>query len=308
MVATEKLVEELKSIRDGAGLYDASAYGQFLAAGADAPSFLHRMLSNEVQKLKIGEGRYQGLLDRKAMVLSLFYLRRLSEREFLGVTPPQLTQKTIGALAKMKFIEKVAISDVSKERGLLFVVGPQAEPALEAAPKAEKLLVWKDEGFKLPWFCVSGPKEEIAGLAATLSGKTVPIGDTALRLVKMAAGFPEYGVDLDESRILLEAALPYTYQRNKGCYPGQEVVERISAYGKGKTPKRLTHFTLPGERVLTNGADIVTKEGVKVGSVTSSLFNPLDGVTQVMAYLETKYVDEALADIGQCQFLAPPPL
>jgi len=306
MVATEKqaLIGELRAAHEDVGLYDASAWGQFLASGPDAAGFLHRMLSNEVQKLRAGEGRYQGLLDRKGMVLSLFYLRRLSEQEFLGVTPPQLTEKTIGLLTKMKFIEKVAIRDVSKERGLLFLIGPKAED-LKTVFSQESCLVWPEDTFGVPWMNVSGPRNVIDEGIASLTGKTVLLSDAALRLIRMAAGFPEYGVDIDERHILLETPVPVAHQRNKGCYPGQEVVERISAYGKGRTPKRLLGFTLPGERALAKGTEILTKDGVKVGTVTSSLFNPRDGVTLGMAYVETKYADQALADIGQCQFLAP---
>lgn len=307
MVATEKqaLAQELRAVQEGAALYAASDWGQFVAMGPDTAAFLHRMLSNEVQKLKIGEGRYQGLLDRKGMVLSLFYLLRLSEQEFLGVTPPQLKEKTIGLLLKMKFIEKVEIRDVSQERGLLFLIGPKAETLKTEFPSGAKWTLWTEETFGVPWMTVSGPKAAIDERVASLSGQAVRLSDTAVRLVRMAAGFPEYGVDLDERHILLESPVPVAYQRNKGCYPGQEVVERISAYGKGRTPKRLVPFSLPGERPLEKGTEIV-KDGVKIGTVTSALFNPWKDVTQVLASVETKYWEEASADIGQCEFLSPP--
>ncbi|HEX5035859.1 MAG TPA: hypothetical protein VFX30_01730 [bacterium] len=303
MVATEKLIEDLKAAREAAALYDASHWGQFLAVGPDAAGFLHRMLSNEVQKLAIGEGRYQGLLDRKGLTLSLFYLKRLGEQEFLGVTPPQLAEKTISFLSKMKFIEKLTITDVSKDRGLLFLIGPQA-PALKASVPGS-LLVWEEDTFGIPWITLSGPKAEIDTAATSLAPKTVRIGDEALQLLHMAAGFPEYGTDLTEASILLETAIPPAHQRSKGCYPGQEVIERISTYGKGRAPRRLVHFTIPGEKELPKGTILTLKDGAAAGKVTSAFFDPLENVTRVMASLEAKYLDPFSADVGQCQFLPP---
>lgn len=304
MVATEKLVSELKAAREGAAFYDASAWGQFLVSGPDAPGFLHRMLSNEVQKLAVGEGRYQGLLDRKGMTLSLFYLRRLADQEFLGVTPPQLTEKTIGILNKMKFIEKVQIRDVSQERGLLFLIGPKADE-FRARVAGEDFATWEDTAFVPPWVVVSGPRDALRSSYSSL-GETIPsLSDTAFRLIRMAAGFPEYGVDLGESSILLETAIPVTHQRNKGCYPGQEVIERISTYGKGRAPRRLIHLAIPGEKALEPGMGLNLKDGTAAGRITSALFDPLDQVTHVMASVETKHSDDVLTNIGECEFVPP---
>jgi folate-binding protein YgfZ len=305
MVATEKLIQELKGAREGAALYDASAWGQFLAKGPDAANFLHRMLSNEVQKLPIGEGRYQGLLDRKGLTLSLFYLKRLGDQEFLGVTPPQLTEKTISYLSKMKFIEKLTITNISGEHGLLFVIGPKAPALKETLGARPSLLIWDEETFGIPWITVGGPKAEVEVAVDALTPKTVRIGDEALRLLQMAAGFPEYGTDLTEASILLETAIPPAHQRSKGCYPGQEVIERISTYGKGRAPRRLVHFAIPGEKELAKGTVVTLKDGAAAGKVTSALFDPLENVTRVMASLEAKYLDQFSADVGQCQFLPP---
>ncbi len=304
------LIDQLKATREGVGLYDASSYGQFFVNGPDAAGFLHRMLSNEVQKLEVGEGRYQGLLDRKGMTLSLFYLRRLGPQQFLGITPPQLTEKTLSILVKMKFIEKVVIENASNRLGLLQVIGPGAEALLkERVPSLSKdLLLWREDPIDVPFFLISGPREQTTSLLESLAPQAVRLSETAVRLVRMAAGFPEYGVDIDETHILLETPVPVAHQRNKGCYPGQEVIERISTYGKGRAPKRLIHFRLAGEKDLPRGTAVLAKDGSKAGAVMSALFNPLDQSTLVMASVETKFADDLLADVGQLKFLPPAPL
>ncbi len=283
--------EECEAARHGAGLFKAKGWGQIAVSGADAPGFLQRMLSNEVQKLPVGQGRYNGLLDRKAMTLSLFYLLRVGEQEFLAVTPPQLKEKTLALLTKMKFIEKVAIRDVSGERGLLTAIGPQAESIVKKLP--EGFLIWRDEAFQIPAWSVSGPLQAIEALIQSLASQSPCIGEEAVRLLKMEAGFPEYGIDIDESHILLEANLPFTYQRQKGCYPGQEVIERILAYGKGRTPKRLCGLRVEGEVSLEKGSEILAPDGVRAGHVTSAMYDPLEKETVVLGYLENKFAEGA---------------
>lgn len=297
--------EECEAVWRGAGLFKAEAWGQIAVSGADAPSFLHRMLSNEVQKSPVGEGRYHGLLDRKAMTLSLFYLLRLGEQEFLAITPPQLGEKTAALLTKMKFIEKVTIRDVSGEKGLLQVIGPKADAVLKdilsfAPLKANQsqslegdLLIWLEDLFEVPFISLSGPKEKLAAISQGLSTKTPVLNENTVRLLKMRRVFPEYGVDLEESHILLEAGVPYAYQRQKGCYPGQEVVERILAYGKGRTPKRLCGLRVEGEVSLEKGSEILAPDGGKAGHVTSAMYDPLEKETVVLGYLDNKFVEGA---------------
>jgi folate-binding protein YgfZ len=291
LIVLADLIQELKEIREGAGVYDASSYGHLLIEGVDAAPFLQRMLTHEVTKLPVGEGRYNALLDRKGMVLSLFYLYRLGEQRFYAVTPPQLTAKTLGLLAKMKVIEKMTLTDESQSRGLLFLIGSKAESLL---PKAGgDFLIWKEEIFGPPLWNVSGEREKIKKLYEDLSSQATPLSAQAIRLMRMKIGFPEYGVDIDETHILLEANVPYAYQRQKGCYPGQEVIERILAYGKGRTPKNLCTLTLSGEHEIKPKTEIFAATSEKAGIVTSSLYDPLDQKTVVLAYLDHKYVEGA---------------
>lgn len=290
----ELLADELKAIREGAGIYDASSYGQILIEGPDAPSYLQRMLTNEVLNFPIGDGRYNALLDRKGMVLSLFYLYRLGDQRFYAVTPPQLTAKTLALLTKMKVIEKMTLTDESAARGLLFLIGPKAESLL---PKtiAGDLLIWKEETFGPPLWNISGEREKIKKLYEDLSSKATPLSDQAIRLMRMKIGFPEYGIDIDETHILLEANVPYAYKRQKGCYPGQEVIERILAYGKGRTPRSLLTLTIEGKKEVLPKTEIFSATGEKAGIVASSLYDPLDEKTLVFAYLEHRFIEGPLS-------------
>ncbi len=294
MSSSEALIRQLRAMREGVALYDASRYGQLAIEGADAASFLQRMTANEVQRLTIGEGRYNAILDRKGMISSLFYLLRTGESEFLASLPPQLTEKTFSFLTKMKFIQKVTVKDLSREMGLLFFIGPEAESFVKTAlSPGDTGVLWKEETFGLPVWNLSARKEEVTRILEEASTKIPRAEEEALRLLRMSVGFPEYGIDVDEGHILLEIRVPVAYQRQKGCYPGQEVIERILAYGKGRTPQTLCTLFLEGVHSVSAGTEIVAPSREKAGKVTSALYNPLDRKTVVLAYVEHKFVEGA---------------
>lgn len=286
------LASELKAMREGSAVFLTDLFGQCVISGPDAAAFLHRMLSNEVQKLQPGEGRYQGLLDRKGMTLSLFYLFRLGPQDFLAIMPPQLAEKTVSLLTKMKFIEKLSIADESRKRSLLLLIGPKAvEEALPLVPS--DLPHWRDDALGVPIVCVSGPTETLAVLEQQCPPEMIRVSKTALDIQRMSAGFPDYGVDIDERHILLESPVPVAHQRNKGCYPGQEVIERISTYGKGRTPKRLIRLFFKGRSPVQSGTEIFNQSGEKAGHVTSSCYDPLDEGTIALAYVDNKFSDDS---------------
>jgi folate-binding protein YgfZ len=298
------LTDQLKAIQNGAALYEDPS-GHLKIEGVGATGFLHKITSNDIIKQPSLMGLYDALLDRKGMVLSLFYLIRLNETSFSAITPPELTEKTTTLLTKMKFIEKVTIKNESAERKLIRVIGPKAEAILEKAGLKlenenkivllESSLVWKENLFSSPLITISAPITEAAKILELLAPTAVKLEETAVRLFEMESGYPQYGVDIDESHILLESPLPIAHQRNKGCYPGQEVIERISTYGKGRTPKTLCRLKLDGNHPLPSQTEIFASTGEKAGKVTSALYNPLQEKTVVLAYLDHKHVEGATA-------------
>ena len=302
------LAEEIKVVRKGTALYDASAHGHFRIEGPDAAAFLQRIVTNEVTTLPVGEGRHNALLDRKGMVLSLFFLYRLAPDRFHLITPPQLTEKTIALFKKMKVIEKLTIMDVSKEWELVQILNaPSPDRLITFPPKADPPLAerggfqWEDNFYKVPIRNIVLPKGSSLDIGQVLSvaypgcpmSRLDPfpvISKAAFDLIRMESGIPEYGVDIDETHLLLEAKLPHCYKRQKGCYPGQEVIERILAYGKGRTPHALASLYMEGERIIASRTEIVTADHLRAGIVTSALFDPLEQKTILLAYLESKYL------------------
>jgi len=104
----------------------------------------------------------------------------------------------------------------------------------------------------------------------------VPVGLQALESLRIEAGQPVYGVDVDEANMLLEVGLPDIASFNKGCYTGQEAVA-MATY-RGHISKKLSGLLVKGDIVPTHG-DLLKREGKEIGAITSALESPsLDSV------------------------------
>lgn len=246
-------------------------------SGPDAVSYLHKMTSNDVARLSVGEAHYNALLDRKGMILALFLLLHPTEDRLLLVMPEILKQKTLGLLQKMKFIQKVEVKDLSQELShRMLAQDPQAANRKEA-------LVWEDPFYRKPLWHWIGPHA------------TAPAGipENEMEILRLSSGIPKYGVDIDETHNLLEVQAPIAYARSKGCYPGQEVIERILAYGKGKVPKKICRLECEGKLEIAPQTRVSSKDGLGAGVISSSLYDPLERKTILLACLTHRYVEGA---------------
>ncbi len=302
------LLKELTAIEEGVGFHEPESHF-FRVEGPEATAYLNRIVTNEVAGCPVGQGRHQAILDRKGKVLSLFFLYRIGENSYRGIGRPDLIEKTILLLNKMKFIEKVTVTDEGDAWRWAQLIGPDLELFPLERERQRGLIGWRDSFYRIPVINFVGLDGEIAALGAGLRPPPTGVSRQAFDLLRMESGIPEYGVDLDETTILLEVNLSHCVQRGKGCYPGQEVIERILAYGEGKTPRVLRTLFLAGERSVAAGTEILTKGGETVGLVTSALYHPLRQQTVVMGYLDRKFLPaNPLLFIGQIPATTGPSL
>ena len=103
-------------------------------------------------------------------------------------------------------------------------------------------------------FHVPGDRAAVVWQALAQLDGLLPVGHTALNMLRVEAGIPWYGLDMDEDRIVLEVGLDRAISFNKGCYLGQEVVERASA--RGRVNRLLSGFLLQKDRDSGDSGDI----------------------------------------------------
>jgi folate-binding protein YgfZ len=275
------LADQVAAVRTRCGIASLDRLGTLELSGSDAVRFLHGQCTQDVKARRPGEGGYAFLLDARGRNLGDFRFTVLEsgvrctlDRERVAPTAVWLSKFVIAA--------DVRISAPEDQHGVL-VAGPKARQLLSQAtegalPSAEHaasspggldVVVDRDTGEE--GFQVWGGGFACARLVARLvADGGCPISAAALEVLRIEAGRPRFGTDLDESVLPEESgqglrAVSYT----KGCYSGQEVVAKQKYLGK---PRRMLAGVLPDE-VLATPADLVDF-GQAAGHVTSCVFSP----------------------------------
>jgi folate-binding protein YgfZ len=115
-----------------------------------------------------------------------------------------------------------------------------------------------------------------------------PVGYAALEILRIEAGVPLYGVDMDETNVVTETALDDAVSYTKGCYVGQEIIARIKY--RGHVAKKLSGVMFGQAVNVAVGASMQSADGKKAGRITSAAYSPHLGRTIALAYLKYDYL------------------
>jgi len=283
---------EHRALWESAGVLDLSFRGRLCVAGGDRARFLHGQVTNDVKRLRIGEGCYAALITAKGKMQSDLNIYSLQD-ELLLDFEPGLTANVSERLEKYVIADDVQIVDVAPHYGLLSVQGPKAEAVIRALELGAELpnkpfsFVKATDGMKGEIYLMNQPRLGTSGFdvfvpvasaaaireklikAAKLSGGR-PCGSEAFEMARIEAGIPRFGADMDETTNPLEAGLETrAISFNKGCYIGQEVISRIQTYSE--VAKKLRGLKLDDAlKTLSGKGDKLFLDGKEAGFVTSA--------------------------------------
>jgi glycine cleavage system T protein len=283
---------EYRAVRTRVGLLDLCHRSLLRIQGPDRVSFLQGMVSNDVSALAPGQGLYAAVLDVHGKILSDVRIRCAEDSFLLDLWEP-LKDRILSHLDRYLVADEVEILDLGGRYGIVSLQGPQARALLErlvdgsdieltpygyrrvSLESTEADLIRDthtgEEGFDLVIAAdaLSRVASRIEETGRSLSLRWV--GWEAQETLRIEAGIPLYGVDMDEGNLLLETGLDHAVSFLKGCYLGQEVVERIRS--RGHVNRRLTGLLLEGKEPPLPGA--IIRHGEKeVGKITSAVFSP----------------------------------
>ena len=304
---------EHAALCDCAGVLDLSFRSRLCLTGADRQRFLHGQVTNDVNRLSVGNGCYAALTTAKGKMVTDLNIYRL-EDEFLLDFEPGLSAAVAQRLEKYVIADDVQVVDVAKPYGHLSVQGPKAPEIIQRAgwgieiPEAPMSFVKTVEasgeiylmhqsragsrGYDL--FVPSGGLVEIADRlvrSAHESGGRL-CGWEALETARIEAGIPRFGVDMNESNLPLEAGLEErAISFTKGCYIGQEIIARVRTYGQ--VAKELRGLRLAFSTMLPVKGDKLFKDGKEVGIITSVVASP-----RLVANIALGYVRRECNQIG----------
>lgn len=259
---------ELVALHRGCGLLDRSDRGRLALSGAGAAEFLNGQVTNDVERLQVGEGCYAAFLTHKGKMQGDLRILR-AERELLLDTERVALQSLFDTIRRFKIGYDVELHKRTLESGLLSLIGPRARAVATAAgagalpPTIEHAhveatiagrpvrLIATSRPDGLDVLCEAQSVEEVH--SALLAAGAEQVGEAAAETVRVEQGVPRYGVDLDETVIPQEADLnERAVSFTKGCYVGQETVARL--YYKGKPNRllrglRLDRQAAPGDQI-----------------------------------------------------------
>jgi folate-binding protein YgfZ len=218
---------EWKALDEGVGLAGACARRLIEVTGEERAEFLHGQVTAAVKGLAPGSGAAAAVLTAQGRALGLFAV--YAEDDHHLIATDAATSATVReALERFLVADDCEFEDLEPTAALV-LVGPAA-PALVAA-----LALLRRGDLRVPSIEIvaTDPAASLAPLVAELEARGASlVGRDALEILRVESGRAAYGRDVDEGRLVVEARLEWAIHFNKGCYVGQEVVERAVSRGR----------------------------------------------------------------------------
>ncbi len=275
------------ALRETVGRVDLSSRGRIKVSGDDRARLLHAMTTNHVKDLVPGTGCYAFFLNAVGRILADANILCFDDH-FLLDTEPETRVFLIEHLDKYIIADDVVLEDVTGSTFALGMEGPEADLLLSknslsmpGAPLTHvtngSTTVIRASSTGASGFRIIGPAD-----AAPPFADTVNASPDESRIVRLEHLFPRYGDDITTANLPQETGVTDVLHFSKGCYLGQEIVERVRS--RGHVNRMLTGLRVEGNGVLAKGTK-VSFEGTEVGEITSAAYSPALSATFAMAYL-----------------------
>jgi len=286
-----------EALRRTSAWFDTSARGRIRATGEDRARLLHAMSTNNVQALSTGQGCYAFFLSAQGRILADAAILARAD-EILLDTEPETREKLFAHLDKFVIADDVTLDDVTDGTASIDIAGPRAEARLRetGAPVPEERFVHLDWGART---VVKLDEEHFRVLTFRGDGDlTARLGEEAdleaANVVRLERGRPRYGDDITERHLLQETRQMHAVNFAKGCYVGQEIVERVRS--RGQVHKGLYPISVAVQIAPAPGSQLTDASGGKCGETMSAAFSPGLGRVVAMAYLRLPLAESIALD------------
>jgi folate-binding protein YgfZ len=276
---TVELDGQYRLLREEAGTVERPGRGAIVLVGDDAAEFLEGQLTNEIEALEPGQGRYAALLDRKGRMQSDLRALRLGPDRIWLDTEPIAAAAVARHLGLYRVGRAVELEDVGERHVLLSVIGPATETVLEAGSLAAEhandeadvlgiscLRIRTTHGIDL--ICAAGDGETLGERLASAGAPRA--SEAAAEILRVEAGLPRFGAEMGAETIPQEAGInERAVSFTKGCYIGQETVARLHYKGKPNRHLRGLRLSDPGE-----SGDPILLDDRELGRVGTAVISP----------------------------------
>jgi folate-binding protein YgfZ len=298
---------EYIAVRDGgAGVIDLSSRGRLLISGSEAVMFLNGLITNDMKTLAVNSWMPAVFPNVQGRLLAAV---RIIHRDdgFLVDTESASLETVTKLLGRFTLAGDFRLNDLTSGTAMLSVQGKNAAEVMRQALGEESATIARgqvttaqldngshvtvirathtgEDGFDL--FVDMNESQTLVGLLTRAGAQ--PFGSEVAETLRIEAGIPRFGIDMDESRVVTETNLDDAVSFTKGCYIGQEIIARIKY--RGHVAKKLTGVLLDQEVALESGAKILSDDAKEIGSITSATISPRLKQTIALAYVKYDYL------------------
>ncbi len=300
---------------EGAAWFDLSERPRLSLRGRDAASFLHGQCSNDIKALAPWSGCRAFILDPQAHPFAQVWIMRRDE-DFLVAGPAARRGTLFDRLDRYLHADKVEMKDITAQTGFLTLAGPRAAEILASLGLAlisgrgtldgipiERWPRKRTAVFGMDLLCDRGA---LPGVTAALTRAGAIAGSPeAMEILRIESGIPACDRDYTEQNILPELNQRASVSYTKGCYIGQEIVERVRS--RGHANRRLCAVDIAGDAVPMPGP--LLHDGKQAGALTSAVFSPQQNKVIGLAMVRSEFAEGAQLqnDEGRSVIIRPLP-
>lgn len=303
------ILEEARAVRSGVGLFDISHMGRICVKGEGATALLQQVTSNDVAALSPSEAQYSLLTNPTGGIIDDIIVYRAGEEEYLVVINASNTAKDLDWIRQYT-PATVTIEDNTVQTAMIAVQGPKApELVAQMAGNPDLLTLGRFQyatgeiDGASATFCRTGytgedgfevivPAEQAEALwEALLAGGAAACGLGARDALRIEAGYPLYGHEIDDTTNPVEAGLMWVVKPDKGNFIGRDVITTT----KNNSPTRRLVGLVTQERIQPRQGYTIYVGNEEVGVVTSGIFSPTKGTSIAMGYVTARYAKTGTA-------------
>ena len=291
---------EFSALQTGCGVYDLGFRSRIALTGSDRLRWLNGMVTNNIRDLAAGHGVYAFLLNPQGRILGDLHAFNLGESLIVHTDVSQV-EKILATFDHYIIMDDVEVANLAGKLTAVGVSGPKARAVMQTAgiaiPETQPLQIFTpqcscecdclecmvvrtedapQEAYEV-WIA---PGEAAKLWQALVAAGATPAGSKALEVQRIVAGVPLYGVDIRERDLPQETEQARALNFNKGCYIGQEIVERIRS--RGSVHRKFAGFAAEGMHSIERGAKILAGEK-EVGEITSAASVRTSGTERTVA-------------------------
>ena len=296
---------EFLVLLEGAAVFDMSWQAKLVLSGDDRVRWLNGMVTNNVRDLSLNHGNYSFVLNPQGR--NLGDLVAYNRGEYLLVTTDYEQAPKLKELFEHYIImDDVEVEDISDKLAAIGVAGPNGAVVLsgigidvaQLEPGEVSDLLWQNVGISIArsvlpamdGYEIWSTAENLEGVWDALVAKGAkPVGAEALEFYRIARGVPRYGIDLRERDLPQETGQQHVLNFAKGCYVGQEIVERIRS--RGNVHRIFAGLEISGD--TPHAGDKISSGEKEVGEVTSAGRVPFPAADRTLAlgYIRREFAE-----------------